>query len=133
MVKIESKNVTVNCSAEECFNFLSDMNNYEQILPEKDISEWESTNKSCFFKIKKTYALELIFSHSEPFSAIHIKSGDKSPIKFELDMVLNQIDNACEAQLVCNADINPFLKMIIEQPLKYLFNYMADQLVAVKE
>ena len=48
-------------------------------------------------------------------------------------MTIEENDSSCNAQLICNADINPFLKMIIEKPLYYLFNYMADKLVAVKE
>ena len=133
MVKIKSKKVTVNCSPEECFTFLSDMTNYEQILPEKDITDWESSKDRCFFKIKKTYSLELLFESSTPFNIIHIKSGPACPIKFTLDMTIEENDSSCNAQLICNADINPFLKMIIEKPLYYLFNYMADKLVAVKE
>ena len=133
MVRIESKRVLVNCSVEECFDFLIDMNNYEQILPEKDISEWESTNERCFFKIKKTYGLELLYESSEPHNKIHIISGPSCPLKFKLDILIEKEGECCNAVLVCDADINQFLKMIIEKPLHYLFNYMADELVAIKE
>ena len=60
MVTIESKKVEVNCSTEECFKFLSNMNNYKQILPDDKITDWSSTETSCFFKIQKTYNLELL-------------------------------------------------------------------------
>ena len=133
MVIIESKKVVVKCSAEECFNFLSDMNNYEQILPNDKITDWKSTTNSCFFKIQNTYSLELLYSSSEPNRLIHIVSGPASPIKFELDMVLEEHNESCKAHLICNADINQFLKLIIEKPLYYLFNHMADKLVEIKE
>ena len=132
MVKIESKEVTLNCSAEECFNFLSDMNNYEQILPEKDITDWEGSKERCLFKIKKTYTLELLFDSSEPNSKIHINSGPSCPLKFTLDMEITDLNESCKAQLICDADINQFLKVIIEKPLYYLFNYMADRLETFK-
>ena len=100
---------------------------------EKDISEWESTNERCFFKIKKTYGLELLYESSEPHNKIHIISGPSCPLKFKLDMLIEKEGECCNAVLVCDADINQFLKMIIEKPLHYLFNYMADELVAIKE
>lgn len=133
MVKIESKQVDVNCSEEECFIFLSNMNNYQQLLPDDKITDWKSSTTSCFFKIQNTYALELLYSSSEPNKLIHIISGPASPIKFELDMVIEKDKGNCKAQLICNADINQFIKLIIEKPLNYLFNHMADKLVEVKE
>ena len=133
MVTIESKKVEVNCSAEECFKFLSDMNNYKQILPDDKITDWSSTETSCFFKIQNTYTLELLLKNSEPNKKIHIISGPGSPIKFDLDMVIEDNNKTCNAQLICEADINQFLKLIIEKPLYYLFNHMADKLVEVKE
>jgi hypothetical protein len=48
-------------------------------------------------------------------------------------MVLEEHNESCKAQLICNADINQFLKLIIEKPLYYLFNHMADKLVEIKE
>ena len=133
MVTIESKKVEVNCSAEECFKFLSDMNNYKQILPDDKITDWSSTETSCFFKIQNTYNLELLHNNSGPNNKIHIISGPASPIKFDLDMVIEDDNKSCKAQLICNADINQFLKLIIEKPLYYLFNHMAEKLVEVKE
>ncbi len=132
MTRIESNKVNVSCSTQECFKFLADMNNYELLLPKDKISSWESSNEMCSFKIQKTYKLELVFVSGEEHSAIHLKSGANSPFKFTLNINLTDFDGNTEAQLLCEADINPFLKMMVEKPLNNLFNYMADRLVKVK-
>ena len=132
MTRIESKKVTVACSDEECYNFLTDLNNYELLLPKDKISSWESTEKMCSFKIQKTYRLELLYSNGLPYNEVHLKSGEDSPFKFTLNINLQNDGDKCIAQLICDADINPFLKMMVEKPLNNLFDYMAERLVKVK-
>jgi len=132
MTRIESKKVQVNCSQAECFEFLTDMNNYELLLPKKNISDWSSDSKVCSFKIQKTYKLVLEYVSDTPTNQINIKSGGKSPFSFTLDVNLVEKDGGTEAQLICDADINPFLKMMVQKPLNNLFDYMAERIAVVK-
>lgn len=133
MTRIESKKVTVACSAEECYEFLTDLNNYELLLPKDKISNWESDERKCSFKIQKTYKLELLYVNGIPYNEVHIKSGESSPFKFTLNIQLQETSGHCLAQLICDADINPFLKMMVEKPLNNLFDYMAERLAKIKE
>ena len=132
MIEINSKEVSVNCPIDECFDFVSDMNNYELLLPKDKISNWESSKNQCSFKILNIYNLEMIFDHAKENELIHIKSGPISPFKFELDLNLKPIQNTTSAQLKCNADINPMLKLMIQKPLNNLFDYMAEKLAKIK-
>ena len=50
MTKIESKHKTIKYSSETIFNFLSDFNNFEGLMPSK-VSDWTSTKDSCYFSI----------------------------------------------------------------------------------
>jgi len=131
MLKIESKKVRVDCSNEECFNFLNNLNNYNQLLPKNKISNWESETNRCSFKIQNAYKLELVYQNSTPHTSIVLISGDSSPIKFTMNIFLEQIENSTSAQIICDAKINPVLRMMIEKPLKNLFDYMADRLIKV--
>tara|TARA_X000000368_G_C22858912_1_gene635635 strand:- start:336 stop:797 length:462 start_codon:yes stop_codon:yes gene_type:complete len=133
MTKIESKKVNVACSIEDCYTFLTDLNNYELLLPKDKISSWESDEKKCSFKIQKTYKLTLVYKNGLPHNEIHLVSGENSPFSFSLNIVLSESGATCDAQLLCEADINPFLKMMVEKPLNNLFDYMADRLVKVKQ
>ena len=132
MVTIKSKEVSVNCPIDECFDFLIDMNNYELLLPEDKITDWKSSKDQCYFKIMKTYPLELIFDKITSNEIIHLKSGPSSPFSFTLDLFLNEIDNSTKAQLICEADLNPFLKLLVEKPINHLFDFMAERLAKIK-
>lgn len=131
MTRIESKKVAVNCPQAEVYEFLTDMNNYELLLPKKSISDWSSDEKNCTFKIQKTYTLELEQVGGTPSSQINIKSGGGA-FKFSLDINLTEENGQTVSQLICDADINPFLKMMVTKPLNNLFDYMAERISVVK-
>lgn len=131
MTKIESKEVVISANSQVCFDFLMDLNNYQLLLPKDKISDWNSDEKHCSFKIQGTYKLSLQYKDSEPTAKILIVSGEGSPFTFDLFIhLVNQGENT-GAQLVCHADINPFLKMMVQKPLNNLFDYMVERMVKV--
>ena len=50
MTRIESETATVQKSAEHIFNFLSNFNNFEKLMPEQ-VTNWQSTEEECSFTI----------------------------------------------------------------------------------
>jgi len=128
MTRIESKKVLVSASPEQTFAFLSDMNNIIHLLPEDKISNWQSDEKYCSFKIQNAYTISLEFKESTPHSSITYSSGSGSPFAFTLNVSLTEVDGKTEAQQICDANINPFLEMMVKGPLTNLFDYMADKL-----
>ncbi|MFN2430006.1 MAG: hypothetical protein ABR574_08325 [Cryomorphaceae bacterium] len=127
-MKIESKKVTVPAPPEKVFNYVSDLNNFRSLLPEDRISEWESSEDYCSFKVQGTATIDLILDEKQAFTRLLLKSGEKSPFAFTLEVFLNEVDGQTEAYQLMNADVNPFLKMMVEKPLANLFNYIADRL-----
>jgi carbon monoxide dehydrogenase subunit G len=128
MTEIESKKVVVPAPSEKVFAFLCDMNNIEKLLPTGKYTEWKSDEKSCSFKIQGAYTIVLNFVEATPYSQIRYVSGDGSPFSFSLVTHLNPEGEGSGGFMKCEADINPFLKMVVQGPLKNLFDYMADKL-----
>ncbi len=131
MLEIKSKNVLVDANQEKVYNYLMDLNNFENLLPKDNISEFKSDEKSCSFKVTGGYHIGLEYQESTPFNKIILKSSESSPFPFTLDIYINDQDGKVDAHQVVNADVNMFLKMMIEKPLKNLFDYIADRLVKV--
>ena len=128
MTTIESKKVVVAASAPQVFDFLTDMNNIEKLLPEGKYSDWKSDKTTCSFKVQNAYNIGLQFQSSDPHSGIRYQSTPGTPFPFTLRVDLEESEGKTGAQMVCDADINPFLQMIVKGPLKNLFDYMADRL-----
>lgn len=129
MTRIESKQVRIARSAQEVHAFLQDMNNFRQLLPQDRISEWKSDGKSCSFKVQGAATIGLQLDGGTPNSLVRMKSTDRSPFPFTLDVHLAEDDGMTNAREVFEADLNPFIKMMVEKPLKNLFDHIADKMV----
>jgi hypothetical protein len=130
MLKIKSDIVNVDCSKSKCMEFISDMNNYNLLFPEDKISEWNANADSCFMKIQNAYSLDMKMVEINEEGNIKINSGAKSPFNFDLhiEIIENEDNEQCTAQITCNANVSSALKIIIGKPLNQLFNYMAHKI-----
>ena len=129
MAKIESKQVTVSADSAAISAYLADMNNFHHLLPQDKISDWKADEKNCSFKVQGGYTIQLEHA-GQTGNIIHMKSGAASPFPFTLDVHLKPGQGVTVAHQVIDAEVNPFMKMMIEKPLKNLFDYIADKLVA---
>jgi len=127
-MKIESKKVKVNASSSEVFQYASNLNNFKELLPTNKISDWESKEDFCSFKIQGTATIDLHKESVETPSKINLKGGDKSPFPLKLEIFLNETEGETEVYQIVNAEVNPFLKMMVEKPLSNLFDFIADRL-----
>lgn len=129
---IESNKVIINASQGDVYSYLIDFNNIKELLPQDKISDWDSSVDHCSFKIQNAAVIPLIKDTVEPESKINIKSGDKAPFTFTLEVFVNEkTDSTCEAYFLFEGDINAFLKMMVIKPLTNLFNYMATRIQEV--
>jgi carbon monoxide dehydrogenase subunit G len=126
---IESKKVQVPSSTEKVFEYIKDLNNFKNLLPQDRISDWESTSEYCSFKVQGTATIDLRLKETVGTEKLLLESGERSPFPFTLEVFLKQDGNATTAYQVMDAKVNPFLKMMVEKPLANLFNYIADRLV----
>lgn len=132
MTEITSNKAQVDASVNDVFTFLSDMTNYELLLPKDNISHWKASDDFFSCKIENTYTISLRKKGTSNNTEISLVSNDDSPLRFTLDIKLEAPENnTTTVQLFCNADLNPFLKMMAVKPLQNLFNYMANRLEKV--
>jgi len=126
---IESKKVVVAATNEELFAFALDLNNFEKLLPEGRIKNFESDGESCSFEISGMATLGLRVAESEAPKRILLKS-EKSPFPFTLEIHIGtEADGKSTAYQVSQLDVNAFMKAMVQKPLTNLFDYIADRLV----
>ncbi len=134
MTEITSNKAEVNADIDTVFNFLTDMQNYKLLLPLDKISDWHADGEHFSCKIQNTYKISLKKNGTKDNSEIYLVSAEDSPLKFTLTAKLTPTsDNSSSAQLFCEADLNPFLKMMAVKPLQNLFDFMAGRLEKVHE
>lgn len=132
MTKIESKKVAVNASAQAVFDYVNDVNNFQHLLPPERIENWQSDTDSCRFKIKNVSEIGFRKKTSDAPHYLQLESDESAPFPFTLNIhIESNGENACHAYQIIEADINPFLKMMVEKPLTNLFDFIADRLSEV--
>jgi carbon monoxide dehydrogenase subunit G len=128
VTRIESDTVEVNKPAKEIFAFLTDFNNFKSLMPPQ-VSEWESTADECSFNINGMAKIGMKIVEKTPDSHIKITSNGKVPFDFTLRINLaEKSEHSCSGQMVFEAELNPFLKMMVEKPLTNFFNLLTQKL-----
>ena len=127
-MNIETNHQIINASREEVYNFLIDMNNFEELFPKDKIDNWSATEETCSLKIKSMGQIGLKRVASTPNLLIYLDSYGKSPFKFTLNIYLSEKENGSEVYLDFDGDINPFMKMMVEKPLTEFFNGIVKRL-----
>ena len=129
MTVIESQKVEVNAKQEAIFDFLMDLQNLEKLLPEGKVSDFKAAADTCSFKVMGAYKIGLKHKSNQRPNNI-LESDADSPFPFDLDIKIDELASGSAAYMVSNADINFFLKQMVEKPLKALFDHIAAQLKA---
>lgn len=128
MTRIESDKTAVNKSTEEIFNFLSNFNNFQKLMPEQ-VTNWESTEDECSFTISGMASLGMKMAEKKPNEYIKVNRNGKAPFDFTLECLLHEKSTSeSEVQLAFNADLNPMLKMMAVKPLTNFLNLLVEKL-----
>ena len=131
MATFKSEEVTVNTSSKSLFDFLSNLNNLEQLMPLDKISEWQSTESKCSFKIPNLGTIG--FKHdtfTEP-TQLKLASISDKPFAFSMEFNIAESGESSQAQILVDADLNPMLKMMAEKPLTAFFNGIAKKMESI--
>ena len=133
MTTYDSDEVSIAQSNGFVFDFLSDFNNFEKLMPSQ-ISQWQSDGESCSFNIQNMATLGMRYQLREPHHHIKIVSEGKSPFPFDLQCFIQEDGiESCKVKLQFNAKMNPMIKMMAARPLENFVNILAAKLKEVCE
>ncbi len=131
MHTLTSKAQKVNASSTKIFEFLSDFNNLEKLMPEK-VTNWDSTMTNCSFTIQGMATLNMKQGEMKQDSLVQMVASGKNPFHYDLNNHIKSLnDESCEVQIILNADMNPMLAMMAKKPLENFVNILVDELVKI--
>lgn len=127
-MNLESPRVTVEKSQQELFDFLSDVKNFESLMPE-NISKFEVLGEDEFLFALKGMP-EIILKKKEveaPNKIVLGAAGGK--VDFSLTGNIKKLeDNKSEVQLYFNGDFNPMMAMMIKGPISKFIETLATKM-----
>ncbi|MDQ1296641.1 MAG: hypothetical protein QG611_619 [Bacteroidota bacterium] len=115
----ESRPGKVDCSEEELYNFVTDLRNFERIIPPGSASNIKIEKDSCSIKVTMLGTVSIRISETLKFSKV-VYSGNAMHIN-DFSLVLNIIgksDKEAEVRVILSAEMNTFLKMMAAEPVK---------------
>ncbi|MGB6269030.1 MAG: SRPBCC family protein [Olleya sp.] len=127
-MKLESPKVTLDKSTENTFNFLSDIKNFESLMPE-NISKFEVLGEDKFlFALKGMPEIILKKKEMTPNSKIVLgAAGGK--IDFSLIGDITEVDaNKSEVQLIFEGEFNAMMAMMIKGPINKFIETLANNM-----
>ncbi len=130
-MEINSKKVTVNKSSQELFEYLKDVKNFENLMPE-NISKFEVLRDDAFvFALKGMPEIALeIKEENAPVSLVLGAISDKIP--FTLKGAIESVsDTASEIGLQFSGDFNPMMAMMIKGPITKFLETLTDRMATL--
>ena len=127
-MNLESQKISLSKSANEVFDFLSNVKNFEGLMPE-NISKFELLEKDKFI-FALTGMPEIILqkkSEEAPISIVLGAAGGK--LDFNLKANITSIEaNKTEVQLSFTGDFNPMMAMMIKGPISKFIETLATNI-----
>ena len=116
-MKLDSPKITINKSAQDTFDFLTDVENFKKLMPE-NISKFEVIDQDTFlFALKGMPEIVLKKKELTPPNRIVLGAGG-GKIDFSLQGDITEIESdKSEVQLQFTGDFNPMMAMMIKGPI----------------
>lgn len=127
-MNLESPKVTIDKSPDEVFNFLSNIKNFESLMPES-ISKFEVLSDDTFLFALKGMP-EIILKKKEAIPPNKIVLGAAGgKLDFSLTANINTIsENSSDVYLQFNGDFNPMMAMMIKGPITKFIETLATSI-----
>lgn len=127
-MNLNSKKVLVKKSAPSVCDFLSDVKNFEQLMPES-ISKFEIIRENAFvFALKGMPEIALeVKEVNSPNNVILGAISDKIPFRLRVNVAAMN-ESTSEAEFLFSGEFNSMMAMMIKSPLKKFLETLADNL-----
>lgn len=127
-MQLQSPKVKVEKSAQYIFDSLSDVKNFEKLMPE-NISKFEITGEESFiFALKGMPEIKLRIKEKVPYTKLVLgAASDKLP--FSLTGNITAVsDDSCEIQLDFEGEFNAMMAMMVKGPISKFIETLAGNM-----
>ena len=130
MTRIESPKVVLQASPDVVRTDLADFATIGALLQEGPVSDFQHASVRCQFKVTGGVAIHLAKAPNlgDDAEVIRLVTEAPTPVKFSLSIWVVAAGEGSECQVICDAELNPFTKMMVEPALNGLFVSMTTAL-----
>jgi hypothetical protein len=132
--KFESRTGSLSCTTSEVFNFITDIRNFEQFIPEGKIEDWQASADRCSFRVPPVGIASVSLTEKYPYSLVSYSGNAMKENDFKL--IIHIIENdrkLAEVKLVLSVVLNPFLKMMASDPIERFIEKLISEMEKFKK
>jgi carbon monoxide dehydrogenase subunit G len=131
--EFESRSGNLTCPAEDVFNFVTDIRNFEQFIPMGTINNWHSDRESCSFNVSMIGTVSLQLVEKKMFSEVLYKGDALNKNDFSLLLhISGDSENTSIVKIFLKADLNPMLKMMAAKPIGQFLEMLINEMESFK-
>ncbi|WHF51742.1 SRPBCC family protein [Chryseobacterium gotjawalense] len=125
-MNLEGRKIIVNKSGAELVSMLNTPEGYRDLMPDS-LQSFEVRDQGFKFSLKGMPEIALIIDEVTE-NQVTLKSASSS-LDFALKGMMNPVnENQTEVQLLFEGKFNPFIKMMVEKPLKNFIDVLTDNI-----
>ena len=129
MSRITGKTVELDVNKNVVFDFFSSLKNLERLLPKDKIENGVFGDTEASFRIKNLADIALKLENPAQEDRVVLTSTSNKPFPFSLSIVINETsESTSSAYAELNGEINTFMAMMVQKPLKNFLDLLADEL-----
>ena len=117
--KYESRIGKVPHAQEKIYGFLADFRNFNRLIPEDRIENWEAGQDSCSFSVQGVGNVGLKMVEKRPGELLKFTGDSSANIGFTLWIQIKEATPGdSRVKVTLEADLNPMIRVVAAQPLK---------------
>ena len=133
MPKIESRVGIIKESEEKIYKFLSDFNNFRNLIPEDRVKNWETTGDTCKFDVEGIGPVGLKIVEKEPNKLIKMTGDGDKPVPFAVWIQIKELaEKDSRIKVTADVKINPLMGSMLKGPLQKFVDTLVGQAEIIK-
>lgn len=126
-MNIQGTKVSVQKSDKELFAFFTQLENFEQLMPE-NTQKFEVDGDSFLFALKGMPEIRLVLGERVEYSKVTLGAAS-SKLSFTLSANISATsESASDVQLVFEGDFNPMMAMMVKKPLTAFIDTLTENI-----
>ena len=127
ILRISSKEEQIKAGKMALFDFLGDLTNYEQLMPEQ-ITDWDAEKDRFRFSVPGMTEIGMKLSEVKRYERIVLLPDGKAPFDFSLSFIISTDDDIQRVQIIFDAEMPAMFSMMAKRPLQNLIDHMIGSL-----
>ncbi|MCQ2229150.1 MAG: SRPBCC family protein [Bacteroidales bacterium] len=127
--KYESAIKVVTNSASVIYNKLADFQNFNGVIPQDKVQNWEATRDTCRFSIDNMGEIGLRIADREENACVKYTADGATRFNFNIWVQMKEVEPYnSRIKVTLKADLNPMIKMMVGSQLQKFVDMLAESI-----